>query len=157
MPDTQTRVITLTPVITTDAYTAGDALGGLLKFENVLFNPKRTGVALSLTIIDKASQDAETELVLFSETFTATADNAAFAPSDADLLNCLGTISVGAGNYATFSANSAGTKPNAGLGLHSTEDYRENEASSIYGQLVTRGTPTYAVGDIQIKLTVLQD
>lgn len=159
MPETKTVIIKVDPTVTAGAYSAGDALGGLLTFENALAYPKRTGVILSAVLLDEASQDDETELVLFDRTFTATTDNAAFDPTDADLLNCLGVISFGAGNYYNFTDNSIATVRNVGLGIRNlTEDKETTDDSAIYGQLVTRGTPTYvAITDIQVILTILQD
>ncbi len=164
MPDTQTRIITVTPVVTAGAYSANDALGGLLVFKDALLpGLVQTGVILTVTLLDAASQDAATDLVLFNQTFTATADNAAFAPSDADLLNCLGVISIAAGDYATFSGNSIATVRNAGFGAKSVDTIGAQTGTStgdgnLYGQLVTRATPTYAAtSDISVTITVLQD
>lgn len=163
MPDTQTRIIQVSPTVTAGAYSANDALGGLLVFKDALLPGEQTGVILTVTLQDNASQDIATDLVLFNQTFTATADNDAFAPSDADLANCLGVISIAAGDYATFSANSIATVRNAGFGVKSvdvagTKTGAEAGDGNLYGQLVTRGTPTYvATTDIKVTITVLQD
>ncbi len=160
MSDNHTSIIRLNPTVTAGAYTAADAVGGLLTFEGALKNDKKSGVVLSITIQDNASQESALDLVLFNQSFTATADNAAFAPSDADLVNCLGIISILSTDYSTFSTNSIATLRNVGMGVKSVNETGgvQGGDGSIYGQLVARGTPTYvAVTDLSITLTILQD
>lgn len=152
----KTSIITITPTVTAGAYSANNAVGGLLTFTSRMFTPNKTGVLLSISIVDAASQNAALELVLFDRSFTATADNDAFAPSDADLANCLGVIPIAAGDYYTFSSNSVATIRSVGLGVKSAGTTHGDLA--IYGQLVTRGTPTYATtSDIDVVLTILHD
>ena len=160
MSDTKTYNRRLTPVVSAaSAYTAGDAVGGLLTFEDALDGNKKTGVVLSVTIQDNDSEDAALELVLFSQPFTATADNAAFDPTDADLANCLGKITITAGDYTAFSDNSIATARNVGLVVNSTDVKDAQKGNgNLYGQLITSGTPTYtAITDISVTLGVLQD
>lgn len=151
MSDIDTRRISQTPVVTAGAYSANDAVGGLLTFVDATgqMNPSQAGLIESVVIIDRASQNAVTDLVLFSETFTATADNAAFDPTDADLSNCIGFVTVS--GYASFNDNSVGVAKNVGLPLPAAGN------GAIYGQLVTRGTPTYvATDDISVIITVVR-
>lgn len=91
-----------TPAITAGAYSAKDAVGGLLTFANAARVQGGIGVIEKLVITDLSIQAAELILVLFDRTFTAMADNAPFDPSDADLANCLGWIDIGTGLYQTF-------------------------------------------------------
>ena len=139
MPVLRIKGIQQDPTVTAGAYSAGDAVGGLLTFTDA--TPGGNGVSgallMSCVIADEAKQSIETDLVLFSESFTPTADNAAFAPSDADLLNCIGVVTVA--DYAAFSASSVGTVANVGLPIKLT-----GAGGGLFGQLVTRGTPTYA-------------
>lgn len=143
--------ISVQPVVTAGAYSANDAVGGLMEFAEAVAGQGRSGTIQTLLIIDQAEQSVEYDLVLFDRTFTATADNAALAISAADSLNCIGTINVptspkdiGAASVATVKDIQIGFKVNGG--------------KSIFGQLVTRGTPTYgATSDIQVKLIVEQD
>ena len=141
-----------TPTITAGAYSANEAVGGLITFTNVATTDSRgSGVIQSITIIDDAAQNAELELHLFDRTFTATTDNAAFDPTDADLENYIGYILVTTADYAGFVDNSAAHVSNVGLAFNLA-------GTSLFGQLVTRGTPTYAAtDDLTIKIGVLQD
>lgn len=140
-----------TPTITAGAYAAGDAVGGKLEF-TVANNGANRGVVVSATLIDKAKQNIEADLFLFSADFTPTADNDPFDPSDADLLNCIGVIKFASGDY--FSAND-----NSVAFVNKTLPFTLTPPGVIlYGQLVTRGAPTYAsTSDIKVLLGVLQD
>ena len=143
--------ITQTPTITAGAYTAGDAVGGLLTFADAVRTNGGGGIVSKVVIIDDAAQLAPLDLVLFNQTFTATADNAAFDPTDADLQNCIGYIDIAATDYANFNDNAVAAK-SAGLRMPYPIIL---SGTSLFGQLVVRGAPTYAAtDDLTIKLTI---
>ena len=145
---TPTNAITQTPTVTAGAYVAGDAVGGLLTFADAA-RSQLTGVVTTVVITDKAAQGVDLELVLFGTTFTPTADNAPFDPSDADLLNIIGVIPVD--NHFAFNDNGVSHRRNVGL-------WFEAQATTIYGQLVTRGAPTYAsTSDLQVTIVIALD
>jgi hypothetical protein len=95
-----------TPVITAGAYSAADAVGGKLEFENVCSVYKNTGAIVQAHIKDNAKQDALLYLVLFDRDFTATADNAPMTISDADLLNVVMVLEFAVADYIDFASNS---------------------------------------------------
>jgi len=141
-------MISVTPVISAAAiYTAGDALGGRLEFPAVVTVASGQAVVTKVVIVDDDLEDAPIDLVFFDQPFTATADNAPFDPSDADLQNCLGYVSVAATDYASFVDNSvACVTPKFDIDSHTW---------ILYAQMVVRGTPTYtAVDDLTIKIAV---
>ncbi len=142
--------ITQTPTVTVGAYSALDAVGGLLTFASAARAAAGMGVVESVVIVDNASQNAEMCLFLFDQTFTAMADNAPFDPSDADLANCVGFIYIGAGDYKTLTDNSVAVVTNQPL------MYKLAAAgTSLFGQLRCAGTPTYvATSDVIVKLVV---
>ena len=146
--------IVQTPTVTAaGAYTAGDAVGGLLTFANAGDASYSSGVIDAVIVIDKDSEDVALELHLFNVTFTATADNAAFDPSDADLANYIGYIEIGTGDYTAFNDNSVACVKNQNLQFNLVD-----AGTSLFGQLVTRGTPTYtATTDITVKVVIQQD
>ena len=138
------------PTITAGAYSAGDAVGGLLTFENAALVSGAGGFVTDMQLIDDAGQDAELELWLFDQTFTAMADNAAWAPSEADLENLIALITTDDG--AWFAAGTPSVARVECLQRYALA------ATSLFGQLVTRGTPTYAAtDDITVKIGVSQD
>jgi hypothetical protein len=143
-------VASQTPTITaSSAYASGNALGGKLTFANLL-----TGGAtriISAQIVDKIGQKIACDLVLFNQDFTATADKSALAISAADALNAVGVVSFVAGDYASVGTPAVATKSNINLVAHGSTNLDNN----LYGQLVTRGTPTYtSTSDITVKLEV---
>ena len=144
------NVIAVTPTITAGAYSAKDAVGGLLTFAAAARKAAGMGVIESLVVIDNDSENAELLLVLFDRTFTAMVDNAAFDPSDADLANCVGWICIGAGKHYTFADNSVATVIDQPLQFKLAA-----AGTSLFGQLMCIGTPTYtAVSDLTIKLSI---
>jgi hypothetical protein len=140
------------PTVTAGAYSAGDAVGGLLTFANAARVSGGGGVIKSVVIIDDAGQDAELELWLFDRTFTAMADNAAWAPSEADLENLVGVISTADSARGWMAA---GTPSVITIDVATRFDLN---GTSLFGQLVTRGTPTFAAtDDVTVKVGLLQD
>ena len=147
-------ILTATPTIDTGLYASGDAVGGLLTFDGAGSWPKYSGTILKVVIIDKDSEKAPLDLVLFDRTFTATADQAAFDPTDADLANYIGFINVAASDYVAFNDNSVAVKTS---GSQMPFDYVLN-GNALYGQLVVRSGPTYtATTDLKVKIVVEVD
>ncbi len=146
----QGETITQTPTITAGAYIAGDNVGGLLTFADAARLAGAGGVIKDMLIIDDAGVSVELELWLFDQIFTAIADNAAWAPTEADLENLITVITTAdidyfaAGNHAVVPVEVARRYDCIGVDL--------------FGQLVTRETPTYdATDDLTVKILLLQD
>jgi len=143
--------IVQTPTISTGIYAAGDALGGLLTFANAVLATGGSGVITKVVIIDYDQELAPIDLVLFNQTFTNTADNAPFDPSDADLANCIGYIDIAATDYSDFTDNSVAAKT-SGLRMPFPITL---VGTSLFGQMVVRSAPTYtATTDISVRLTI---
>lgn len=142
--------ITVTPTITAGAYDAADAVGGLLTFANAASIYRGAGRIIRVGITDKGNQKANLKLWLWKATFTAAADGAAFDPTDADLLNCLGYIEIPAANYMTATDNSAGSVKDCAFDF-----VLATAGTSLFGQLQCVATPTYtSTSDLQITLTI---
>lgn len=147
---TKGNTISQTPTVTAGAYSASDAVGGLLTFANAALVSGGGGVIKDLLILDDAGQDAELELWLFNATFTAMVDNAAWAPSEADLRKLVGIVTTADGAWFP-----AGT-PSAAR-VEASQRY-DLVGTSLFGQLVTRGIPTYvATDDVTVIIGLLQD
>ncbi len=144
-----------TPVITAGAYSALDAVGGKLEFEDARTPHSNAGVIVQAHISDKGKQNALLYLVLFDQDFTPTADNDAFAVSDADLLNVVGVIEFAVANYASFNANSFCTMGFAGVAVELPFVLVEG-GTSLFGQLfVKTSTPTYtSTTDLAVGLII---
>lgn len=144
-----TAAISQTPTVTASGiYASGDAVGGLLTFANVNRANGEGCVIGTVTVVDLAAQSASLELWLFKATFTAMADNAPWAVSDADVANCIGVIPIS--SYYASTLNSVGQWTGAFLAVPAV--------GTLFGQLVTRSTPTYAsTTDIRVTLKVIPD
>jgi hypothetical protein len=139
-----------TPTVSTSpAYTAGDAMGGLLTFAGAVLAAGGSGVVLSATALCKTPALLPIlELWLFKVTFTPTADNSPFAPSDGDMANCIGVIPIAA--WYDDTANSIAVW----RGVHPMV----LTGTSLFGQLVTRTAVTLgSTSDITVGLNVMQD
>lgn len=146
------KLLDAVPVISTSIYASGDALGGKLTFSGAAIDGANSGRVSSVTLTDKANQRSAMDLILFAADFTPTNDNAAFAPSGTDLVKLLGVVKIAAADWAAFSAN-AGVTVNCNLPFDMAAG-----STTIYGQLVARGTPTYAsTSDISVRLLIEQD
>jgi hypothetical protein len=140
----------VTPTITASAaYSAGQSLGPLMSFTSA---GRASGGALqvaAVNVVDVDKQNASIDLVLFNAAPTATTDKTTFAPSKADLQKVAGIIPLGA--YTSFSANSVCAVNNVGL------EVLLSGTSTLTGQLVVRGTPTYTTtSSIVVTLTIVQ-
>ena len=145
--------IAVTPTITAGAYSALDAVGGKMEFTDALTPFENHGHIERAQISDKGKQNALLYLVLFNQDFTATADNAAFAVSDADLLNVCAVIEFSVANYASFDANSFCTTGFAGVTMSLPFELIEG-GTSLFGQLfVKTSTPTYtSTSDLTVTI-----
>ena len=150
-----TKIITVTPTIEAAAYVAGDLVGGKLSFSNVLrpiANADHTGLIQSIIITDLGTQSAALDLVLFDvdPTNTTFTENAAFDIDDTDLLTILGVAAIT--DWKAFNDNSVG------LALNMAMPFNLGTNNTLYGALISRGTPTYAsTTDLTVRIGVLQD
>lgn len=143
-------VIGQAPTVSTSVYGAKDAVGGLLTFASAARIANGKGIVNSLTIIDDDNEAAGLELWLYDRVFTATADQAAFDPTDADNENLVGVVPVSTADYYAAADNAVACV--RGIGL---EYACASAGTTLYGQLKCTGTPTYtATTDISIKLAV---
>ena len=139
--------ISVTPTISAASiYADGDALGGKLEFANAVLAAGGEGIIEKITVIDEDQELAGIDFVLFDQDFTATNDNAAFDPSDADLANCLGFVDIAAtSDYSDFNDNSVAAKT-SGLRMPFYFKLAAGQ-TALRGQAVVRGTPTYTATD----------
>lgn len=142
--------ISQTPTVTAGVYVAGDNVGGLLTFANAARLIGAGGVIKNILLIDDAGQDAATELWLFDTTFTPGADNAPWAPVEAELHTLITVVK------STDSTWIAGGTPSV-CPVEVSARY-DCPGTSLFGRLVTRGTPTYiATDDVTVRIMLLQD
>lgn len=145
-----------TPTIDTTIYAAGDALGGLLEFEDVATAFSSSFNICGVMLKDRHKLNQLIWLALFDRTFTPTADQAEFVISDADLANLVGVLRFEAADYASFKDNSV-----ALLGFDGLQVMLPGKlvagGTSLFGQLYlgVGMTPTYnEPDDISVELII---
>lgn len=166
-PRVSRQIFTVTPTISTSpAYTTGDCLGGVQTISNAARFSGGGGVITSVTVLDKTqAQRSAFDILLFNSSITATTDNAAFAGSDADMAKCIGIISILTTDYNTAFAgvplNSVAFKPNSATATWPQSmaiPYYCSGGTTLYAQLVVRGTPTYtSTTDLVLQLNCILD
>lgn len=141
--------LSVTPTISTSIYAAKDAVGGIMTFANAARSSAGSGVIRAVTVIDKGQQMAALDLVLFDQTIAGTVtDNNPFDPDDATLANTIGWVAIAATTgYKDFNDNS--------VAFAQCEIPYVCAATSLFGALVARGTPTFtSTSDLVVVLTV---
>lgn len=138
------RTVTVTPVLDTNAYAAGDVLFAAteLDFGNRLVS----GVIKHASILDQDDQAAQTVTLYFAgETFTLGTVNSALSISDTDAAKLLGTGNV---TTSTDLVNSRFGQ-NTDLGLPFTVN-----SGSLYVAASTGGTPTHTASGLKLRVTI---
>lgn len=137
------------------AYTSGDQVGTEFTW---LLAARDSGLGLavvSVTMIDLANVLGTCDLLLFPETVTPAADNAANAFSDADMAKCLGVVTI-----PTPVASANNRVATASAGVHAgLPIILAPTVTTLFGHLVTRTANSFfsAVGDVILKLGVRKD
>ena len=141
-------VVSATPTLDTLIYAAGDSLHtAVLSFANAVRVSGGTGRIRKLVVVDQDLQSAAGELWLFSATVTPAAANAAHSISDADAALCVGVIPFG--TYYASALNS--------ISVASPDLPISCAATTLFGILVTRGTPTHSASGLVVSLQISTD
>ena len=133
------HLIELNPTIDTDAYQAGDVVGGLLTL------PCGPSTLRQVKLVDNDNEGAELSLYLFRGTPTSIADDAAFASAFTEADNrLLIDEPLVFSTYTTINNEKKSIKgghaDGAGLGIECTPV----DGLNIYAYAVCTATPTYA-------------
>jgi len=145
--------------LSTTAYGAGDQMGGLLTFSDVLETDIGGGAIVGVEIIDTSTVAAKLDLILFQNALstgtktTSTSDNTAWDLADTDLAKVVDVVQFSTGNIRFLADNSIHTTA-------STIDipFYLAGGNDMYGMIVSQATPTYATGDaLAVRLTVRRD
>lgn len=160
-----TSRVQATPVIDTSAHTSGDCLGPLTTVAGMARTSGFGGKITGVQVLDKTqAQRAAMDILLFSQSVTTAATNAPFTCSDADMAFLVAIIPILATDYNTAwpgtPLNSVATLPRreaATSPIAMSVPY-VCAATSLFMQLVVRGTPTYtSASDIVVGFMVEPD
>ncbi len=144
---------TQTPTITSgSAYASGNVVGGLLTFANMARVAGQGGVLQGGFLKDKSGNNTPYDLFLFDAAPVTPTDKTAVALVAADLAKSIGVMSFS--GAALGASSTMGVMTVAGFGM----PFKLTSGTTIYGVLVTRGTPTYSgTADVSVDLMVLPD
>lgn len=148
------KIIEVTPVISTGAYSALDQIGGIQTLTDATEKFNYAVRLNAITIIDKDKESAGINFYFFDELPTvASVDNGALDITDAEMADkCVGRFAVAAADYTNLNASSMATAKVAGDGLLLT-----TKSSVLYVVAQTIATPTYtAVNDLVFKYHLIQ-
>lgn len=166
---TKTLRSAITRPANTTAYAAGDAISAATTNAMFVFgtprngnnlggddkiarseSETRSGVINTLILRSSANQSTKlgARLYLFRAAPAATADNAAWGPSDAEMLDCIGYIEIPAIYWVAGNGTSgAGGNAIAQIG-NLNLPYNVGAAGALYGQLVATAAYTPVSGEV---------
>lgn len=144
-------VVFFTPTLDTAIYAANDVLFATAGLTLARANDKCVAL-MSLAGIDKSKQKPAMTLFFYQTNVTSAAANAANNMSDADAINCLGFQSIASGDWKDLANNSFFSLKNINLLL---EPATGTTTVYVVG-ILDAGTPTFAVGDLVLKLGMVQ-
>jgi hypothetical protein len=147
--------VQITPTINTAIYASGDELGTLQTITNAARFTGGGGFVRSITVLDKTqAQRSAIDVLFFDRSISVAGNNNAFAPSDADMANCLGVVAIATGDYNTAWA---GTPTNSVATKLVVDFPFVCSATSLFALAVVRGTPTYtSTSDLIFSYTIEQ-
>lgn len=139
----------VTPAITAGAYSAGDVVGGLITIP--IKGAGGGGTMRRIIVVDDANVKGDLKIYLFTDAPTTIADNAAFAPTIADLKKLIGIVPVAAADYVTLNSNAVAIADDLGIDFFVPGE-------NLYAYVVVDGIETYAaVTDLTIRFGFWQD
>lgn len=155
-------IFSVTPVITAEAYTANDQLGGINVLTDVVADQKSCALLKSLTVIDKSKQNKGIVALFFDALPTVTSvDGQPLDISDSELVSkCIGRVEVSTSDYINVGGASVASITNIDLVLRSNSSLNtagQLLQGEVWCVLMTTGTPTYtSTSDINLKLGLEQ-
>ena len=175
----RTRVFrsALTRPANTDAYAAGDVISAVTTNAHFTFGTALSGAMVgdqkklgrpgflsgainALRLHSSANQATklDAQLFLFHTDITAVADNAAFAPTDAEMLTLVGVIDIPSYSWSVGAA-AAGADGNAVAEIKNIDlPYITGVTGQLFGQLVARNAYVPVSGEmLTIDLVVTPD
>lgn len=132
----------------TTQYTALDAVGDLFEIPNMAGYAGGGGTIESVTLMEDTTQAITGTLFLYRTKPAGIGDNANFAPTDADQRRqACQPIAI-----VSYSSSPNANRTAGASGLGRAYQCAPN-STSLWGQFMTDGTPTYAASGVQLLIT----
>lgn len=150
-----------------DAYAAGDAVADAVtpavptafELANCASRKGGGGRIVSAALINSVTgtTNAAFDLVIFDETYTPADDNAAAAPTDAEVKQSVGAIQFAATAWVNFNANKVAVKGGGDSQLD-IPFVCKSDSTSLFAQLVARAAYGCAALEVfTIRLGIVQE
>lgn len=141
------RVVTLTPVLDTLIYAAGDVLFDTIILSAVMPIAGGAKELRSIELLDEDDQGVALDILFFDSLVSLGTFNVAPAITDANGRAALGFISILTTDYIDLGGCRIASKNNIGMVLQAA-----GSGQDIYVAAITRGgTPTYTVSGLKLK------
>ena len=145
-------VVSVTLSLDTSAYTDGDVLAATQEVANAVRVSGGRAILQSVHVIDLDDQGVGFDLIFLSANSALGTENSAPDIDDTEVLDTIGMVRIGSGDYIDLGANRIATLSGLGLPLKAAEGQ-----TSLWVAAVTRGTPTYSASGLRLKLGFLWD
>lgn len=144
-------VVTVTPTLDTNAYTAGDLLFDSTEIANAVRANGGTAILQSITIIDKDDQKLGATLLFADANTDLGTPNSAPDPDDTEAATVIGHVAVAASDYVDLGGASVACIRGVGLLLKAGA-----ATTSLYVAAITGGTPTHTASGLVLKIGLLR-
>lgn len=141
---------------TAATYAAGRQIGSLITISGALRTVNRTGVLVTLAVVDAQLVSPPLTLMFFRSAPTITSTNNTTVAISAAEMNTkfIGFVDVGTTDWMRLSAVGAASVTNIGLNIDSTDA----ASQSLYVLVVAAGAFTYSsTNQLKMSLTIIQD
>jgi hypothetical protein len=143
-------VLDLTLSLDTSIYADGDVLADRQELANAVRFAGGVAYLHSLFVLDEDDQGVDFDLIFLNADVTLGTENAAASITDANARTEIGRVSVVAADYYDQGGSKVACIKNIGLMLKAAPG-----VTSIYVGAISRGTGTYTVSGIRLKLGLM--
>lgn len=140
----------LTLTLSAVQYADGDVLADRQELANVLGVNGGAGVIQSVLLQDDDDQAAALDIIFLDADVTIGTENSAVSISDANSAKIIGNVEIAAADYVDMVNNQHALKANLNIPFKCADT-----TTSIWVAAVSRGTGTYTVSGIRLKVGIL--
>lgn len=140
-------VLEVTLALDTSQYADGDVLSDTAEIQDAFNAVGGMMEVTGLTVIDQDDQGAALDVIFLRSNKSLGTKNSAPNISDADGLEIIGRVSVGAGDYYDFGAFRRAEVSVPCLLLKAASDSR-----SLFVSAISRGTGTYTASGVRLRI-----
>lgn len=145
-------VYEVTLTVPTDAQDANDVIAATQRMKDCVRVPGGTGVLHSMIVLDTSDQAAAIDVYILRSDVALGTEDAAVSITDADAEEILTVVPVAAADYKDLINSQMAQLSGLSRIIKAARGSRD-----LYIAATTSGTPTYATGEIKIKLGFLWD